>query len=116
MANQYAGSCHCGNVRFTAVVDLDDSYVVDCSICSRKGSIANRVMEGDFTLETPMNFLGVYTFNTGIAKHYFCKNCGVHVFHNPRSAPEIWSVNVRCLEGVDLDSITPKQVYGSKLD
>ena len=55
-------------------------------------------------------------FNKRIAKHYFCPVCGIYTFHRPRTAPELWGVNVRCLEGVDLDAIEIKQVHGSQLD
>jgi hypothetical protein len=37
-------------------------------------------------------------------------------FRCPRTAPELWGVNVRCLEDVDLSSIPIKYVYGSRLD
>lgn len=112
---EYEGSCHCQNVRFKAKIDLDDSYVCDCSICSRKGSIMNRVEPGNFVLLTELTDASVYKFNTEVAEHFFCGRCGIHTFHHPRPAPEIFSVNVRCLEGVDLAKLNPKQVFGSKV-
>ena len=62
-----------------------------------------------------MDELSVYEWNTKTAKDYFCPVCGILPFRRPRSAPGIWTVNVRCLEGVDLDSIPVKHVFGSKL-
>lgn len=44
--------------------------------------------------------LGCYRFNTGTAKHYFCSNCGIHCFHQTRSAPDRYGINVACLEGI----------------
>ncbi|KGJ88737.1 hypothetical protein [Thalassotalea sp. ND16A] len=32
-----------------------------------------------------------------IAKHYFCKNCGIKSFYLPRSNPDGFSINARCL-------------------
>lgn len=112
----YTGSCHCGNISFTVSIDLDECYVCDCSICTHKGSIMNRVPPGNFALVSGSESVRVYRFNTEVAEHCFCGGCEIHTFHRPRSAPEIWSVNVRCLQGVDLVTITPRQVYGSRLD
>lgn len=76
----------------------------------------NRVMSGDFQILSGEDVLTIYKFNTGLASHYFCSKCGIQTFHNPRTAPDMWSVNVRCLPDVDLQTIHPKQVYGSQLD
>ncbi len=54
-----------------------------------------------FRLQTPMENVSTYTFNTGIAKHHFCPNCGVAAFYIPRSDPDKIDVNARCLDGVD---------------
>ncbi len=59
--------------------------------------------------------LSLYEWNTKTAKHYFCKTCGVFPFHRPRTAPELWGINVRCLEGVDASAIPIKYVHGSRL-
>jgi len=116
MNQTYSGSCHCGNVRFRASVDLTESMVCDCSICAMKAAIINRVSDADFEMLTSLDQLSVYRFNKGIAKHYFCKTCGICPFHRPRTRPDLWGVNVRCLKDVDLDELTPRQVRGSKLD
>jgi len=73
------------------------------------------VKEGDIRILTPMSELSVYEWNTKIAKDYFCPVCGILPFRRPRNGADIWTVNVRCLEGVDLDSIPIKHVDGSKL-
>lgn len=116
MKQTYDGSCHCGNFRFRATLDLADCIVCDCSICSRKGTIINRIEESDIELMTSIDELNLYTFNKHLAKHYFCPTCGIHPFHRPRTAPELWGVNVRCLSDVDIASLEPRQVFGSELD
>jgi hypothetical protein len=116
MKQTYEGSCHCGRVRFRAQLDLAECVVCDCSVCTKKGTIANRVDEVDFELLTPLDELQLYTFNKHIARHYFCAKCGIHPFHRPRSNPALWAVNIRCLEGVQLAAIEPKPIFGSKLD
>ena len=65
---------------------------------------------------TSMSDMSVYEWNTKVAKDYFCPVCGILPFRRPRNNfPDIWTVNVRCLQGVDLDSIPIKRVDGSKL-
>ena len=105
MKHRYEGSCHCGEVKFRAILDLDKSIVCDCSICRKKGSIISRADDSGFELLTSLDELSVYTFNKNIAKHYFCPKCGVHPFHHPRSYPELWGINVRCLKGVTVDDV-----------
>lgn len=114
--NVYQGSCHCGRVRFEVSVMLDHVRVCDCSICKRRGALIHRVEEQHFRMLTPIEDLTVYTFNTRTARDYFCPTCGILPFRRPRTAaPGVWGVNVRCLEGVDIDAIPIKRVFGSKL-
>jgi len=115
MQQNHTGSCHCGKVQFRANLDLDDCVVCDCSICARKGSIVVKVSNDDFELLTTIDELALYTFNEHIAQHYFCPTCGVHPFNRPRTTPELWAINVRCLHGVDIAALEPKQVHGSML-
>src|SRR5918994_3808054 len=116
MKQTYKGSCHCGKVRFEVDADLDHVRVCDCSICRRRGALIHRVEEKCFRLLTPIEQLSLYQWHTKTAKDYFCPNCGILPFSRPRTAPELWGINVRCLEGVDLPSIPIKYVYGSRLD
>ncbi len=95
----FEGGCHCGAVRFRVVVD---EYKVDecnCSICLKKGFLHLIVPSERFTLLQGAEALTTYTFNTGVAKHTFCRICGIHSFYTPRSHPDGFSVNLRCLDG-----------------
>jgi hypothetical protein len=111
----YAGSCHCGRVRFRVETVLDHVRVCDCSICRRRGALIHRVEERNLELLTPLGALSTYKFHTRQATDYFCPKCGVLPFRRPRTAPQLWGINVRCLEGVDLDSIPVRRVHGSRL-
>jgi len=113
--NTYKGSCHCGRVRFEIDTVLDHVRVCDCSICKRRGALIHRVEEKNFRLLTTIEDLSVYKFNTHTARDYFCPTCGILPFRRPRTAPHVWGINVRCLEGVDLDAIPVKRVFGSRL-
>ena len=116
MKRTYSGTCHCGRVKFEVDADIDHVRVCDCSICRRRGALLHRVDEGDLRILTPLADLTLYQWNTRTAKDYFCPVCGILPFRRPRTAPDKWSVNVRCLDGVDLAAIPVKYVHGSKLD
>jgi len=51
----------------------------------------------------PVDSLSLYRFDSKVAKHWFCKHCGIHPFSNPRAAPKMYSINVRCLDDFDLE-------------
>ena len=101
----YDGRCHCGRVRFRVTAALERVVRCNCSICTKKGFLHLIVPVAQFELLTGADDLTVYTFNTGIAKHQFCRACGVHPFYVPRSDPDKVDVNVRCLEGVDVAAL-----------
>jgi hypothetical protein len=115
MKQTYRGRCHCGKVRFEVDADLDHVRVCDCSICRARGALNHRVNEKDIRLLTPLAEMSKYEWNTMQAKDYFCPVCGILPFRRPRNGADIWTVNVRCLEGVDLDAIPIKHVHGSEL-
>ncbi len=97
----YCGRCHCGAVRFEARTTLSPAVRCNCSFCRRRGAVMANVQAEDFRLLAGEDALGLYQWNTRIAKHYFCKRCGIYPFHRPRMRPEIYRVNVGCLDGVD---------------
>lgn len=98
----WRGGCHCGRVRFEVKGNLERVSECNCSICTKKGYLHWIVERSAFRLLTPSDNIAAYSFNTKVAKHLFCPNCGVASFYIPRSDPERLDVNVRCLEGVDL--------------
>lgn len=97
--SKYKGSCHCGTVTFE-VEAPDHIEVIDCncSICTKAGYLHLIIPGDDFTLLTGEDNLTHYSFNTGTARHSFCKTCGVKSFYTPRSNPEDIDVNLRCLD------------------
>ena len=95
----FSGGCHCGAVRFQVIVDQYEAVECNCSICTKKGFLHLIVPAERFTLLQGEDVLTAYTFNTGTAKHMFCRICGIHSFYRPRSHPQGYSVNVRCLDG-----------------
>ena len=106
------GGCHCGRVRFRVTADLDGVTICNCSVCTKKGIWHLIVPPENFELFKSEGDLATYQFNTKVAKHRFCKVCGVHPFYVPRSDPDKIDVNARCLDGVDLAAIRPKYFDG----
>lgn len=96
---KYTGGCHCGAVRFEVEApEHVEASECNCSICSKSGYLHLIVPTSRFKLVRGAEQLTTYTFNTGIAKHTFCKICGIKPFYVPRSNPDGYSVNVRCLD------------------
>ena len=97
-----AGGCHCGAVRFEAALpDRVQAQSCNCSICAKTGFVHLIVPESRFRLLQGADALETYTFNTGVAGHHFCRVCGVKSFYRPRSNPDGWSVNARCLDDAE---------------
>jgi hypothetical protein len=106
------GGCHCRRVRFRVTADLDRVSDCNCSMCTKKGILHLIVAPEQFELISGKDDLTTYQFNTGTAKHTFCKVCGIHPFYVPRSDPDKIDVNVRCLDEIDLATISVKPFDG----
>lgn len=97
-----AGGCHCGGVRFeVALPEVVEAQDCNCSMCGMTGFIHVIVQESRFRLLAGGELLTTYAFNTGVARHLFCAVCGVKSFYRPRSNPDGWSVNARCLDDLE---------------
>ncbi|MEE8221330.1 MAG: GFA family protein [Woeseiaceae bacterium] len=103
----HKGGCHCGRIRFE-VEALGDLKVneCNCSICRLTGFLHLIVRKDDFRLVSGQDDLSTYQFNTGVARHFFCAVCGVKSFYIPRSNPDGYSVNARCLDPGTVTSMT----------
>jgi hypothetical protein len=95
----HRGGCHCGRVRFEVQAAADiEALDCNCSICRMTGFLHLIVPASRFRLLSGEDVLVEYTFNTGAAKHRFCRHCGIKAFYIPRSHPDGVDVNVRCLD------------------
>lgn len=96
------GGCHCKAVRFEAQLpEVVEAQACNCSVCEQTGFVHIIVPEARFRLVRGEDKLSTYTFNTGVAQHLFCSVCGIKSFYRPRSNPDGWSVNARCLDDPD---------------
>ena len=97
-----AGGCHCRAVRFEAALpDVVEAQSCNCSMCQKLGFVHLIVPEDRFRITAGADRLTTYAFNTRTARHTFCSVCGVKPFYRPRSNPDGWSVNARCLDDPD---------------
>jgi hypothetical protein len=103
----YQGSCHCGAVAFEVDGEIKSALACNCSICQRKGSLLWFVPRDALKLSTPEAASRVYMFNKHLLKHHFCPACGIHPYAEGKdqNGNDMAAVNIRCLEGIDLDSI-----------
>ncbi len=96
---KYQGSCHCGAIRFEVEAPEDlEVEECNCSICTKSGYLHLIVPKSKFRLLSGEDHITTYTFNTGVAKHIFCRVCGIKPFYIPRSNPDGYDINVRCLD------------------
>ncbi|SAK48021.1 aldehyde-activating protein [Caballeronia temeraria] len=100
------GACHCGAVTFEVDTPPEPAVRCNCSFCRRRGAVMSapfvkeklRILSGE-------DELTLYQFNTQVAKHFFCKRCGIYTFHQTRSNPDEWRVNLGCIDDVDAYSL-----------
>ena len=97
----YSGSCHCGSVKFSLKTDLSKVVQCNCSICKRKNAKMNLVPKDAITITHGEENLTIYQFGTNIAKHFFCKICGIYTHHQRKSDPNGIGVNLGCLDELD---------------
>ena len=103
----HRGGCHCGRVRFEVLAPPHIQVTeCNCSMCARSGYLHLIVPKEQFKLVSGAEVLTLYQFNTGTARHLFCSVCGVKSFYVPRSHPDGYSVNARCIDEGTLEDMT----------
>lgn len=114
---KYRGSCHCGSVSFEVEGELERATACNCSMCSRRGSLLWFVPRDRLNVLSDEKDIGTYTFNKHVIQHRFCPRCGIHVY-GEGTGPQgnrMAAVNVRCLEGIDLDALRVEHFDGRSL-
>ena len=95
-------SCHCGKIKIEVnVKDLGKLQRCNCSIFKKKGSIMAAIDLKNLKILEGEENLSMYQFNTNVAKHYFCKICGIYTHHQRRSNPNEFAINVGCIDDLD---------------
>lgn len=103
----HSGSCHCGAVSYDVDIALESAISCNCSICQKKRTLLAFTPVTSFRLKSGDNALTDYQFNKHVIHHLFCKTCGVASFARGKDPKgnEMVAVNVRCLDGIDLDAV-----------
>ena len=109
----HRGGCHCGLIKYEVLAPSRiEVSQCNCSICSKSGYLGLIVGKERFKLLCGEEHLLTYTFNTGVAKHLFCARCGIESFYIPRSHPDGYNVNARCLDPATIESMEINPVDG----
>lgn len=102
----YKGSCHCGNVRFEVTAEIEKASACNCSICGRVGWLMVSVPPEQFELHAGAEAQSDYQFGPKTTHHMFCRACGIHAYGTYRAdGHDKVIVNLRCLEGLDVDAL-----------
>jgi hypothetical protein len=116
-AQTYSGSCHCQTVKFTADLDLAQALQCNCSICSKLGAVWAFAPKAKMHLQSGADALGDYQFGKKRRHHRRCTRCGIEAFAEgvaPDGTATV-GINLRCLEGVEVDKLTPRRYDGRSL-
>ena len=114
-AKTYTGGCHCGRVRFQATGDFAQAFDCNCSICTKRGALWAFVKAPQFKLVQGKDILSDYQFGKKRIHHLFCPSCGIGSFSQglAPNGEETFAVNLRCINGLDLDAL-PRQPFDGK--
>lgn len=116
MTPLHRGSCHCGGVIFTIAHEPIELTTCDCSLCVKRNALMAKVPETALRVEQGQSLLMLYEWNSRRAKHFFCKCCGIYVFHRKRAAPDHFGINIFCLDGYDASVLPVRPTDGAQMN
>ena len=108
MSKHYTGSCHCGDIKFSfKAPEIVDGLRCNCTVCQKKGAMMSNffVAPEDIDIEAKEDAIATYEFGTHVAKHHFCKRCGIYPFHQTMRKPGHYRIHLGCVDGVDVLSL-----------
>lgn len=113
----HTGGCHCGKIAYRFEGEIGTVLDCNCSLCQKRGGLLQFIAQSAFTLLTPRENLGSYKFNKHHIDHHFCPVCGIAPFSealDPKGNKMV-AINVRCVDGVDPQSLRIKHFNGRDL-
>lgn len=118
MTHRYEGSCHCGKVRFAYDgEEITAGLRCTCSICRRKGALMSTeaIAPERLEIDAEPGDVGLYQFDSKVAKHYFCKHCGIYTHNEMLRIPGHFRVNLGCIDAVDTFALEVEVFDGKNL-
>ena len=114
MPQTYTGGCQCRKVRYEVSMDIGEVISCNCSRCGRLGSLLAFAPTQNFKLLSGEGATTDFQFNKHVIHHLFCSACGIESYARGKrpDGAEMVAINVRCLDGVDLDSLKVKKFNG----
>ena len=115
MPQTHSGGCQCGKVRYEVQMDIGEVIACNCSRCGRLGTLLAFAPSSQFTLLSGDTDLTDFEFNKHMIQHKFCSTCGIQSFAigtHPKTGAKMAAINVRCVDGVDVDSLQVRKVDG----
>ena len=113
----HTGGCHCGKIAYSFEGDIGTVLDCNCSLCEKRGGLLHFVPASAFTLKTPRENLGTYTFNKHVLQHHFCAACGMSPYSEGKDpgGNAVVAINVRCVDGLDPHKLDIKFYNGRDL-
>ncbi|HEY2686470.1 MAG TPA: GFA family protein [Steroidobacteraceae bacterium] len=115
MTQTYSGGCQCGKVRYEVQMEIGEVMSCNCSRCAKLGSLLAFAPADQFKLLSGESDLTQFAFNKHMIEHQFCSTCGIQSFAigtNPKSGARMAAINVRCVDGIDVDALKVKKIDG----
>ncbi len=112
----YSGSCHCGDVQFSFSSEpITEGLRCNCSICTRRGAVVTPfvIPPEDLSINAGEDVLGTYAFGSMVAKHHFCRRCGIYPFTQSKMRPGQYRINLGCVENIDIFTL-PVTVFDGR--
>ena len=112
--NKLIGRCHCGGMEFDVPALLDFITVsrCNCSFCRRRAAVMVSCAQDLVKIQQGICLFTLYQWNTHTAPHYFCKICGIYTFHQRRTDPSVYGIDIGCFDDLDYASFQDVPMEG----
>ena len=106
-------TCHCGEIEIQVDIkqDINELMRCNCSMCKRKGTMYTIIRKENLKIVKGETKIKTYQFNTKVAKHHFCSECGTHTHNLRRSDPNTYGVNMGCIDEIEVNELFSFKIH-----
>jgi|TARA_B100000902_G_C26998145_1_gene758492 hypothetical protein len=106
-------TCHCGEIEIQVDLkqDINELMRCNCSMCKRKGTMYTIIRKENLKIVKGETKIKTYQFNTKVAKHHFCSECGTHTHNLRRSDPNTYGVNMGCIDEIEVNELFSFKIH-----